>query len=107
MKMRLVNDLKNATVEVCARKIVEYTMYVVGVVLLCFAISVYSNDLCLKFPRDEFEFHERKYVAVDAYNYIISASRSSAVMVKSLILAVSGFATIIIGQLMAIITSKR
>lgn len=106
--MSLNNDReKIAIVEMYVRKIAEYAMYAAGVVLLCLAVSVYSSDLTLKFHGDEFEFHERKYVAVDAYNYIISASRSSAVMVKSLILAVSGFATIIIGQLMAIINSKR
>lgn len=105
--MRRVSDCKRAIVEISGRKIVEYVMYAVGVVLLCFAVSVYSNDLTLKFHGDEFEFYEREYVAVDAYNYITSASRSTAVMVKSLILAVSGFAAIIIGQLMAIITSKK
>ncbi len=100
--IRVKEKLKNIT----AVRVVEYAMYVVGVVFLAFAIYYYCSDLLLKFDGDEYDFYEKKYVTVDAYNYIISATRSSTVMIKSLILALTGFATIIIGQLMAILNRK-
>lgn len=47
-------------------------------------MNYYSNDLAYG-SYGVFDFDEKKYVGGDAYNYIISASRSSAVMIKSLI----------------------
>ncbi len=61
-------------------------------------MNYYSNDLdCGSYG--VFDFDEKKYVGGDAYNYIISASRSSAVMIKSLIWVVLGFCSIIVGRL--------
>ena len=50
---------------------------------LTIGINYYSNDLNCSFYGVS-DFDEKKYVGGDVYNYIISASRSSAVMIKNL-----------------------
>ena len=47
-----------------------------------------SKDL--DYNDNPFKFDEHRYVGGDAYNFIISAARSSAVMTKSLIWMVAG-----------------
>ena len=70
---------------------------VLGVVFIIIGINYYGEDLeCGSYG--VFDFDEKKYVGGDAYNYIISASRSSAVMIKSLIWFVLGSCSIIIGR---------
>ena len=95
---------KSDSVNVSMPKVIEYGCYVLAVIFLIVAIVVYNKDLqCIDGP---FGFREHRYVGGDAYNYIISASRSTAVMVKCLILTVSGFSFMIIGRLTALINKK-
>lgn len=95
---------KSDSVNVSTAKIIEYGCYVLAIIFLIAAIVVYNQDLrCTDSP---FEFREHRYVGGDAYNYIISASRSTTVMAKCLIMTVSGFSFAIIGQLTALINKK-
>lgn len=95
---------KTDSVDVSSAKIVEYACYTFAVLFLIAAVVIYNKDLhCSDGP---FDFHEQRYVGGDAYNYIISAARSSAIMVKSLIMTVSGFSFVIIGRLTALINKK-
>ena len=95
---------KSDSVEVSSSKVVEYGCYAFAILFLIAAIVIYNKDLhCSDGP---FDFHEHRYVGGDAYNYIISAARSSAIMVKSLIMTVSGFSFAIIGRLTALINKK-
>lgn len=84
-------------VNVTFSNIMEWTLYVLGVVFIIIGINYYGQDLeCGSYG--VFDFDEKEYVGGDAYNYIISASRSSAVMIKSLIWFVLGSCSIIIGR---------
>lgn len=84
-------------VNVTFSNIMEWTLYVLGVVFIIIGINYYGEDLeCGSYG--VFDFYEKKYVGGDAYNYIISASRSAAVMIKSLIWFVLGSCSIIIGR---------
>ncbi len=84
--------------------IVEFALYIVGAILIIMCIVKYGQDL--ETYSGEFRFSEKTYVGGDAYNYIISAARSSAVMVKSLIFAVLGSSSIISGLLIRIANKK-
>lgn len=84
--------------------LIEIALYIVGVILIIMCIVKYGQDL--KTYRGEFRFSEESYVGGDAYNYIISAARSAAVMVKSLIFAVLGSSSIISGLLVRIANKK-
>ncbi|MCS2333630.1 hypothetical protein [Bacteroides sp. BFG-606] len=77
-------------------KIFEIIFYVLGVIFITFGFKYYAKDL--NFGDNPLKFYEEQYVGGDAYNYIISASRSSAVMVKSLIWMVLGCSSVIIGR---------
>lgn len=95
---------KSDSVNITFSKVMEYVYYVLALVLLIAAIVTYTKDL--RCYDTQFDFIEHKYVGGDAYNYMISASRSSAVMIKCLILTVSGFSFAIIGRLTALINKK-
>lgn len=77
-------------------KCFEYLLYVLGVVFMIVGMDYYCRDLSWKYSPMLFEEH--RYVGGDAYNYIISAARSAAVMIKSLIWVVLGCSAIIIGR---------
>lgn len=81
-------------------KILRVVVYIIGIISIIVSFCLYILDL----PTygSPFEFKEESYVGGDAYNYIISAARSSAVMVKSLIWMVFGCTMLIIGRLSAI-----
>lgn len=84
-------------VNVTFSNIMEWTLYVLGVVLIIIGINYYGKDLrCGSYG--VFDFDEMTYVGGDAYNYIISAARSTAVMIKSLIWVVLGSCSIIVGR---------
>lgn len=91
-------------VTVTSSNVIEKILYVTGIALIIFAVVKYGNDL--ETYRGEFRFNEIGYVGGDAYNYIISATRSAAVMVKSLILAVLGCSAVISGLLIRISNRK-
>lgn len=82
------------------RKLLAALFYIVGAVLLGVCIYYLSNDLKPEYSwASEYYFDPKKYVGGDAYNYIISATRSTAIMVKSLIYAVLGSTSIIFARL--------
>lgn len=95
-------------ITIIASWIVEIALYVIGAVLLSYAFEWYNNDLEADFlhKNDPFMFAERRYVGGDAYNYIISASRSAAIVTKSLFWAILGCTSIIAGRLTAIRRKK-
>lgn len=68
--------------------VLRTVLLVAGVASIIVAFSLYAKDLDT--VDGPFNFDEERYVGGDAYNYIISAARSSAVMVKSLIWMVFG-----------------
>lgn len=81
-------------------KIFAVLFYLAGVILICVAIYYLNNDLS---PRYSFsglyDFDEHEYVGGDAYNFIISASRATGILVKSLIYTVLGCTSLVLGRL--------
>ncbi len=65
-------------------------------VFIMYGGYIYNQDL--GYSSNPMDFHEERYVGGDAYNYIISASRSAAVMVKSLFWVILGCTSIIISR---------
>lgn len=82
--------------------VLKIIFYVLGVVSIIIAWKLYNQDLNIHSNGDPYLFHEKEYVGGDAYNFIISASRSAAIMVKSLIWMVFGCSSLIIGKLISI-----
>ena len=78
-------------------KTIECILYVIGLIFIIIGAIYYLQDLKYT-PLMPFKFEEHLYVGGDAYNYIISAARSTAVMIKSLIWIVLGSSSIIIGR---------
>lgn len=95
---------KKETITINLEKTVEWGCYVLGLIFVTIAFIKMGKDLDVN--DSPFDFHEYRYVGGDAYNYIISAARSSAVMVKSLIWMVAGCSTLIIGRITALINKK-
>lgn len=81
-------------------KIFSVFTYIIGFISIIVSFIIYCNDLSTY--GSPFVFFEKTYVGGDAYNYIISAARSTAVMVKSLIWMVFGCTMLIIGHLSTI-----
>ena len=94
------NATQEKTVNVTFKGFVKWVLYILGVVFLVVGMSFYLKDL--DYYSSPMRFHEERYVGGDAYNYIISAARSAAVMVKSLIWVVMGCSSIIIGRTFSI-----
>ena len=84
--------------------ILQWLFYILGAVLIVMSVIKYNADL--ETYKDEFHFDEISYVGGDAYNYIISAARSTAIMIKSLILALFGCTSIIAGLILSILNKK-
>lgn len=93
---------KSETITINTSLVIEIALYVIGAILLYFAYKWYNNDLYVWSKNDPFMFSEKRYVGGDAYNYIISASRSAAVVTKSLIWTILGCTSILAGRLTAI-----
>ena len=100
-----LSDEKNTTINIKGDKIVEWCCYIIGAIFIIISFSLMNKDL--DYRDNPFRFYEKSYVGGDAYNYIISAARSSAVMVKSLIWMVAGCSTLIIGRITALISNKN
>lgn len=82
------------------RKLLAALFYIVGAVLIGICIYYLSNDLRPEYSFEKhYYFDPKEYVGGDAYNYIISAARSTTIMVKSLIYAVLGSTSIIFARL--------
>lgn len=95
---------KKETVNINLEKMIEWGCYLVGAIFVIIAFVKMGKDLDYK--DNPFSFYEHRYVGGDAYNYIISAARSSAVMVKSLIWMVAGCTALIVGRISALINKK-
>lgn len=95
---------KEAVVNFEFSRLLEFGSYVLGFILIVLSVIKYCGDLPTY--KDEFHFDEVRYVGGDAYNYIISAARSSAVLIKSLIMAIWGCFSIVVGLLIKISTKK-
>lgn len=81
-------------------KILAALFYIAGAVLIGICIYYLSNDLRPEYSFEKhYYFDPKEYVGGDAYNYIISAARSTAIMVKALVYAVLGCTSLILGQL--------
>ena len=94
-------DENKETVNVDGKRVIEWICYIAGVVFIIIAFINLGKDL--DFKDDPFDFYEKRYVGGDAYNFIISAARSSAVMVKSLVWMVAGCSALLFGRLTALI----
>lgn len=84
------------TIDVKFTKVLEIVLYILGFIFLFFGFQYYFQDL--DYHSNPLNFYEERYVGGDAYNYIISAARSSAVMIKSLIWIILGCSSLIIGR---------
>ena len=84
------------TVNLNFRIIFKWALVVLGLVFIAYGSYMYSQDL--GYSSNPMDFHQERYVSSDPYNYIISASRSAAVMVKSLIWFVLGCTSVIISR---------
>ena len=89
-------ETKNETVNINPLKVTEWLLYVIGGVCLAIGFYYYSNDV--NYNNTPCDFYQQQYVGGDAYNLIITASRSTAIMVKSLIWIVLGCSSIIVGR---------
>lgn len=98
--------VKSDTVNINLGLILECAFYLVGIVCLIIAIKWYGKDLD-SYSENPFRFYEESYVGGDAYNYIISAARSSAVVGKSIFWAILASACFICGRLSAISRVKK
>lgn len=104
MQNNATSEEKKKTINVSGGVIIEWSCYLLGVVCVILAFIKMSKDL--DYYDSPFSFYEHRYVGGDAYNYIISAARSSAVMVNSLIWMVAGCSALIIGRITALINKK-
>lgn len=95
-----IRVMENESKKFSFSTLLQWIFYIVGIVLIVMSIMKYGEDLSRH--RGEYRFSEHSYVGGDAYNYIISASRSTTVMVKSLVLAVLGCSSFISGLLLRI-----
>jgi len=95
---------KQESVSNDGKKIVEWICYIVGIVFVIIAFIYLGKDL--DYEDNPFYFREKRYVGGDAYNFIISAARSSAIMVKSLVWMVAGCSALIFGRITALMHRK-
>ena len=93
-----------SVIDINLNAILQWLFYILGAVLIAMSAVKYNTDL--ETYRDEYHFNEIGYVGGDAYNYIISAARSTTIMVKSLILALFGCTSIIAGLILRISNKK-
>lgn len=84
------------TVRVNFKVIIKWCLVIVGLMCLSQGVNLLLEDVF--YSSNPMAFTEERYVGGDAYNYIISAARSTAVMVKSLIWVVLGCSSIIVSR---------
>lgn len=102
---QMSEEKKSDTVNLNLNLILEIAFYAVGLICLIFAIKWYGKDLDI-YSDNPFRFSEERYVGGDAYNYIISAARSSAVVGKCIFWSILAGASVICGRLTAIARKK-
>jgi hypothetical protein len=93
---QIKTENENDKVTLNIPSIIKIFFYIIGVISIFMAWKWYNSDLDV-FNGNPYTFYEKSYVGGDAYNYIISASRSTAIMIKSLIWMVFGCSSLIIG----------
>lgn len=98
-------EKKSDTVNLNLNLVLEIAFYIIGVICLILAFKWYGKDLDI-YSDNPFRFSEERYVGGDAYNYIISAARSSAVVGKCIFWSILAGASIICGRLTAIARKK-
>ena len=86
-------DAKISKRKVVVSVVIQCVFYIAALYFFDIAKDYYSDDCGYKF-----HFDECKYVGGDAYNYIITAARSTALMVKSLIWVILGCCSVLIGR---------
>lgn len=102
-KMEEKNQTKEKnSVSIDKLTVFKITLYVLGTISIIIAWKWYNYDLDIQSIGDPYMFHEKRYVGGDAYNYIISAARSTAIMTKSLIWMIFGCTSLILGKLLSI-----
>lgn len=99
------NTARNSSViDIKINTLLQCIFYILGTILIVMSVMKYGADV--ETYVDEYHFDEISYVGSDAYNFIISATRSTTIMVKSLILAVFGCTSIIAGLTLRISNKK-
>ena len=98
------SEEKKKTISISGGSIIEWGCYVLGIICVVFPFIKMGKDL--DYYDNPYRFYEHHYVGGDAYNYIISAARSSAVMINSLIWMVAGCSALVIGHITALINKK-
>lgn len=83
-------------VELSLTAILKWILFLLGIVFIAYGGYLYTEDV--NYYSSPMMFDEKRYVGGDAYNYIISASRSTAIMVKSLIWVVLGSTTVLVSR---------
>ena len=96
------NGEKDEKVTIAFPQILGVLLYILGIVAIIIAFRWYNKDLDIHSGGDPFRFYEKTYVGGDAYNYIISASRSAAVIAKGIFWMILGCSSIICGRLISL-----
>ena len=91
-----VTTSEEQNVNVNFANILKWLLVIIGLGFIIYGFVLYNHDV--RYSYDPMDFYEQRYVGGDAYNYIISAARSTAVMVKSLIWFVLGCTSIIVSR---------
>lgn len=95
-------EKKEEKITITLSPILSATLYVFGIIAIVVAFYWYNKDLNVHSDGDPFRFYEKTYVGGDAYNYIISASRSTSVIAKGLFWMILGCSSIICGRLFSL-----
>lgn len=93
------NEEKDEKVTIAFPQILGVVLYIFGIIAIVIAFHWYNKDLDIQSGGDPFRFYEKTYVGGDAYNYIISAARSTAVIAKGIFWMILGCSSIICGRL--------
>lgn len=97
-----VIEKKDEKVTIAFPQILSIVLYIIGITAIIIAFHWYNKDLDIHSDGDPFRFYEKTYVGGDAYNYIISAGRSTAVIAKGIFWMIFGCSSIIYGRLVSL-----
>jgi hypothetical protein len=92
-KNAVVNELKTKK----GSSFFKWMWYSFSVIFLFIGLVLLFRDVT-GILEDQYIFWEKKYVGGDAYNYITTASRSTAVLIKGLIFVVLGCTSLLMGR---------
>ena len=88
----------NQFISINLTRCLEVCLYIIGIICVIIGCKWYNADLQIR-NNNPFRFYEESYVGGDAYNYIISASRSTAIALKSIFWIILGGYALILGRL--------